>query len=83
MPKKTKDFPDQINILTGPGTLVDLKSISYYQGTKGHYADPARAFIAKAVAQWIESLTPVERKRFESIRATVRETEAIRNQGRE
>lgn len=80
MPKMTKDFPEQINILAPEGTMVDLKSISYYQGTKGHYADPARDLIREGITRWIESLTPTERKRFESIRETVRASEAIRRQ---
>ena len=80
MPKKTKDYPEQINILARSGTTVYLKAVSYFQGRGGHYADPARDFIQNGITRWRESLSPSERKRFESICETVKASEAIRHQ---
>ena len=78
MPKKTKDYPEQINILAERGTTARLKAISYYQGTLGHYAHPARDLIRGGIERWIKSLTPTERKKFDSILETVTSTEEIR-----
>lgn len=78
MPKKTKDYPEQINILAERGTTAKLKAISYYQGTLGHYAHPARDLIKGGIDRWIKSLSVTERKKFDSILETVITTEGVR-----
>lgn len=74
MPKKTQEFPEQINILAKRGTTEKLKAIAYYRGEAGRYAGPARDFITEGIRGWIESLPKRDRERFESILDTVKTT---------
>lgn len=74
MPKKSTDFPEQINILCPEDTTIQLIAIAYYRGDGGRYAGPARDFIATGIREWIEALAPKERKRFDEILANVKIT---------
>lgn len=76
MPKKTTEYPDQVNVLCPKDTLILLRSIGFYRGEDGQFAGPARDFIVQGVRQWTESLSPTERKRFESIVENVRVMQA-------
>lgn len=72
MPKKTTDFPEQINLLCPEDTTIMLVSIAYYRGDGGKYAGPARDFILTGIRNWIEALAPKDRKRFDEILANVK-----------
>lgn len=74
MPKKTTDFPEQINLLCPEDTTIMLIAIAYYRGDGGKYAGPARDFIATGIRNWIEALAPKDRKRFDEILANVKIT---------
>lgn len=74
MPKKTIDFPEQINILAPAGITEKLIAIAYYRGQAGAYAGPARDFLARGIDQFIEGLSDKDRKRFNEILANVRIT---------
>jgi len=74
MPKKTTDFPEQINILCPEDTTIQLIAIAYYRGDGGRYAGPARDFIATGIREWIEALDAKSRKRFDDILANVKIT---------
>lgn len=72
MPKLNLVYTNQINFLTVEGTADMLKAISYYQGSMGHLADPARNFIDRGIREFIESLDAKERRRFDEILENVR-----------
>lgn len=74
MPKKSTDFPEQINILCPEDTTIQLIAIAYYRGDGGRYAGPARDFIATGIREWIEALDAKSRKRFDEILANVKIT---------
>lgn len=71
MPKKTMDFPEQINLLAMKGTQAKLRAIAYYRGYGGQYAAPAREFINRGIAEFIKGLEPKERKVFDEILSNV------------
>lgn len=77
MPKKVKDYPEQINILAREGMKIQLKAIGYYRGEGGHEGPVVRDFLERGVRKFMQSLTPTERKKFNSILATVTESDAI------
>lgn len=64
-------YTDQINFLTVKGTAAKLRAISYFQGSKGILADPARNFIDKGIREFISKLEGKELQRFEEILANV------------
>lgn len=78
MPKKTTDYPEQINFLAREGTLEKLIAIAYFRGEAGIYAGPTRDFVQAGIRQWTESLTTNDRKRFESILKTVAEAQTMK-----
>lgn len=71
MPKKTHDFPEQINFLAAEGTQARLKAVAYYRGEGGKFASSARDFLDIGYRTFIESLDPKSRKRFEEILSNV------------
>jgi len=80
MPKMKMEYPDQVNVLCKAGTLDLLRAIGYYRGEKGRYAGAAKDFIQEGIKRWVESLSPTEKKRFESILETVKATSGLKNQ---
>lgn len=81
MPKTVLNFNEQINFLASSGTLDQLIAISYYRGETGKYAGPVRDFVAKGIREWVGSLSPAERKRYEEILANVKVTSKYRVRG--
>jgi len=72
MAKKVLTYRDQVNFLTVEGTVTKLVAISYYRGEGGAFAGPARDMIDRGIREFIASLSPKERKRFEDIMENVR-----------
>lgn len=72
MPKRTTDFPEQINILAPEGVTDMLVAISYFRGEAGRYAGPARDFIQRGVDEFLQSLNERERRRFNEILENVK-----------
>lgn len=72
MPKRTTDFPEQINILAPEGVTNMLIAISYFRGEAGRYAGPARDFIQRGVDEFMQSLNERERRRFNEILENVK-----------
>lgn len=80
MPKRTTDFPEQINILTEAGVTEMLIAISYFRGEAGRYAGPARDFIRRGIDEFTGGLSDRDRRRFneilENVRLTIRNRQA-------
>ena len=74
MPKRTKDFPEQLNFLAGRGVTEQLLAVAYFRGEGGQYAGPARDFIATGLRLFLAGLDDKERKRFDEILSNVRIT---------
>ena len=72
MPKLQKDFPEQLNMLVGRGTVEQLIAVAYFRGEGGQYAGPARDFIARGLREFVASLDAKERARFEEILGNVK-----------
>lgn len=72
MPKRTTDFPEQINILAPEGVTNMLIAISYFRGEAGRYAAPARDFIQRGIDEFVQSLNERERRRFNEILENVK-----------
>ena len=72
MPKRTTDFPEQINILAPEGVTNTLIAISYFRGEAGRYAGPARDFIQRGIDEFVQSLNERERRRFNEILENVK-----------
>lgn len=72
MPKRTTDFPEQINILAPEGVTNMLIAISYFRGEAGRYAGPARDFIQRGIDEFMQSLNERERRRFNEILENVK-----------
>lgn len=77
MPKKNIDYPEQVNFLARSGTLEKLIAIAYMRGENGKYAGVVRDLVSEGLERWVKTLTDADRKRYESILKTVRETAAI------
>lgn len=74
MPKLVSTYTDQINFLTITGTGDMLRAISYYRGSRGRLADPARDFIDAGIRNFVDGLDKKERARFEDILSNVKIT---------
>jgi hypothetical protein len=72
MPKRTKDFPEQLNFLAGRGVTEQLLAVAYFRGEGATYAGPARDFVATGYRLFLASLDEKERKRFDEILANVK-----------
>lgn len=72
MPKRTTDFPEQINILAPEGVTNMLIAISYFRGEAGRYAGPARDFIQRGIDEFLQGLNERERRRFNEILENVK-----------
>lgn len=72
MPKMQINYTDQINFLAPNGTMSLLRAISYYRGSRGFYADPARDFMDRGIREFVEGLSPKDRKRFDEILENVK-----------
>lgn len=81
MPKLKIDFSIPINVLIrDDGTRALLIAIAYYRGEGGSYAGPVRDALGAYTRDFVASLSPADRKRFDQILETVKTSETMRAQ---
>lgn len=77
MPKRTRDFPANMNFNCATELRQKLVAISYLRGDGGSYAAPARDILTDGVELFLSQLPETRRKDFEEILETVRAREAL------
>lgn len=78
MPKLTVDFSVPINVLIrDDGTKDKLIAIAYLRGEGSSYAGPVRDALFRYVSEFVEGLSPADRRRFEEILSSVRTAKAM------
>ncbi len=76
MPKTSIDFPAQLSIQVTDAMRRQLIAIGYMTGNGGEYATPARNLLHNAIREYMEKLTPRERKDFDEILENVKLVDA-------
>jgi len=74
MPKMKISYPDHVNFLAGPDTVMRLTAIAYFRGQRGRYAEPLRDFVEAGIREFIAGLKPAERRQYEEILENLRIT---------
>lgn len=78
MPKLTTDFSISINVLIrDDSTKEKLIAIAYLRGEGSSYAGPVRDALARYVSEFVEGLSPADRRRFDEILSSVRTVRAL------
>lgn len=78
MPKLFVEFKVPVNVLIrDDGTKEKLIAIAYLRGEGSSYAGPVRDALARYVSEFVEGLSPADRRRFDEILSTVRTAKAL------
>lgn len=77
MPKKSKDFPDQLSFNVETETRLALMALGYLWGHGGEYAGPARAILGQGVRKTVAELPEDVRKQYDEILADVKLREKV------
>lgn len=72
MPKRGRDFPDQLSFGVTTETRLILIALGYLMGVGGEYAPPARNFLEKAIQERLGAMGEKERANFDQILENVR-----------
>lgn len=76
MPKRGKDFPNQLSFGVKVETRQLLIALGYLMGVGGEYAPPARNLLEKAIQERLAAMGEKERANFEQILENVKIREA-------
>lgn len=71
MPKRKKQYTDQISFLAAPGTLSQLEAIGYFRGRKGRKGVAAREMFERGLQSFLDSLGQTDARRYKDILASV------------
>lgn len=77
MPKKSRDFPDNLNFNCPAGTRVNIMALSYLRGHMGNFAGVARELIMAGLHSALDSLDERKRKDFEEILENIKLRESV------
>lgn len=80
MKKKKKHYQDGVSFLGVPGTLAELRAVSYFRGHKGVLGKGAREIHSRGMESFLASLSVVEARRYREILESVKLAEGLESE---
>ena len=78
MPKRSRDFPDQLSVGVTLEMRQKLVAIGYLMGSGGEYAVAVRNLLIEAMERFVDNLDVRKRADYETILQNVRAREVLK-----